>query len=103
MASSVVVPESGSTQASPRCAPPRLGLRLRLRDLGFSEGAISPSSISASSASAAAAAEPPAAAAEPPAAEKPEWFHCDDSTVHRVPLSEVLRRQAYVLFYERLP
>ena len=49
-------------------------------------------------------ADPPAAAAvEPPAADKPEWFHCDDSTVHRVPLSEVLRRQAYVLFYERLP
>ena len=48
-------------------------------------------------------ADPPAAAAEPPAADKPEWFHCDDSTVHRVPLTEVLRRQAYVLFYERVP
>lgn len=53
-------------------------------------------------------AGPPAAAAaaKPPAIDKaaePEWFHCDDSTVHRVPLSEVLRRQAYVLFYERLP
>ena len=60
-------------------------------------------STSCVSLSAADGAEPPAAAAEPPAAEKPEWFHCDDSTVHRVPLSEVLRRQAYVLFYERLP
>ena len=62
----------------------------------------------AANATAPAASAPDAAAAaadgaEPPAAEKPEWFHCDDSTVHRVPLSEVLRRQAYVLFYERLP
>ena len=28
------------------------------------------------------------------------WRHCDDSQVHKVPLAEVLRRQAYVLFYE---
>ena len=27
------------------------------------------------------------------------WFHCDDSNVKRVPLAEVLKRQAYVLFY----
>ena len=34
---------------------------------------------------------------------KSEWYHCDDSNVRRVPLSEVLSRQAYVLFYERVP
>ena len=92
MAGSVVVPESGSTQASPRCAPPRLGLRLRLRDLGFSEGTISPSSIFASSASAAAPAEPPAAAAaaaaaatdEPPAAAAAEPAAGGDSTRLRI-------------------
>ena len=33
---------------------------------------------------------------------KSEWYHCDDSNVRRVPLSEVLSRQAYVLFYERV-
>ena len=34
---------------------------------------------------------------------KCEWYHCDDSNVRRVPLSDVLSRQAYVLFYERVP
>jgi len=28
------------------------------------------------------------------------WRHCDDSQVHKVPVSEVLKRQAYVLFYK---
>ena len=77
-------------------------------DVRCTPGAAANATASAASAPDAAAAaadgaDPPAAAAEPPAADKPEWFHCDDSTVHRVPLSEVLRRQAYVLFYERLP
>ena len=71
---------------------------------GAAANATAPAASAPDAAAAAAdGAEPPAAAAEPPAAEKSEWFHCDDSTVHRVPLSEVLRRQAYVLFYERLP
>ena len=65
-----------------------------------------PSAAAAAPAPDAAAAaadgeDPPAAAADKAA--DPEWYHCDDSTVHRVPLGEVLRRQAYVLFYERLP
>ena len=29
------------------------------------------------------------------------WMHCDDDTISRVALSEVLSRQAYVLFYEQ--
>jgi ubiquitin carboxyl-terminal hydrolase 10 len=30
-----------------------------------------------------------------------EWCHCDDSNVRQVAVVEVLRRQAYVLFYQR--
>ena len=29
------------------------------------------------------------------------WMHCDDDSISRVALSEVLSRQAYVLFYEQ--
>ena len=30
-----------------------------------------------------------------------EWCHCDDSNVRPVTVAEVLKRQAYVLFYQR--
>ena len=104
--------------ASPACVPPAAaviahhGQTMRLGhytcDVRCTPSAAANATAAAATAPDAAAAptdgaDPPAAAAEPPAADKPEWFHCDDSTVHRVPLSEVLRRQAYVLFYERLP
>lgn len=28
------------------------------------------------------------------------WWHCDDSQVQKLSLSEVLKKQAYVLFYQ---
>ena len=30
-----------------------------------------------------------------------EWYHCDDNRVSKVKASDVMQRQAYVLFYER--
>ena len=30
-----------------------------------------------------------------------EWYHCDDNRVRKVMASDVMQRQAYVLFYER--